>query len=994
MDPRYNWPPQGYPNGQYNPYAPPPPQQQQPPPNGYQQQHGYPQYPPMHMQMPMQQGYSQSQPAPYQVPPQPVMPRPSNQQYQQYQQMPPQMQQPQHMQQHSRQNSQQYIQQSPQQRPQQPQQHMQQPMQRLPQQSPQQPPRQPTQQPNQQPVQRPPQQPVQQPVQQPAQRPPQQPQYRSQPQVVIPARTPNYGSPMQMQPPRIRHVQVPVQRTSSVGIPHTDGSVDQQHRYSAQQPQVMPVAKPVQQSSSQQENGPRPQPRPANTPTQNQNLQRAPLQPQTTPQQQRVLPPTQTPTSQYASPGTQPPSSKPKMHPQVVIPRASSSHQLTPTKRAHVPQKALPAELSDLLLTAADEYIAAARGMGSLLGSQRKEADVRQYYKLISTAMGCMDTVLRDFNMPPRDEAKLRLRYASLMIEETDIEATDISSRIEEILSKQISLCGRHRLQDLKFAALHLQARYQFKTNHRAGLKSLDKPISEAETFQHIAWVYALRFLKVTLALQIPGRMEIVMVLQQLHAIQGHAERRGDRAIYVACCALEAMVHLRSGAADRLEQVQRAIAAARSLQLQVSAKDLGSFGTLIDVIDIASGIQTGRPDTQKATSLLEAILGKKDEKGGSETGVFTVLIERSYGGNLTFDTGGVFRKNAERKDELVFAWLPREDLKALCFHICALEHHVHEKGLIYMKEARQRFRESAKRRNLMGILPSLTFARIEWNMMLEWYSMFSIGLMACSRDDHATAEDVLGGLKKRIALPPYNSQEAFTRTLAYLSSVNDQVNGNLESAITTSSGEVLAIPEKGHAVPARADIAVMAALNRLLILRDPNHPQHFQSSMLLEQLKPFCEDHPNQYIRMAFRLVHAFHGEAAAISHQKKTVQQAVGIAQEISQKTQNFEFVAMTMCYFVARFFADTVGEKSIQAIRAARSQAIKGRKPLWMAVAAGLCINTYRRNGLMDEAAKATREFEAVRPQLPLILKGEGDLDADGEDDIDADGDIDIVG
>lgn len=680
------------------------------------------------------------------------------------------------------------------------------------------------------------------------------------------------------------------------------------------------------------------------------------------------------------------------MHPQVIIPRASSSHQLTPTKRAPAPQKVLPAELSDLLLMAADEYIAAARDMGSLFVQERKEADVRQYYKLISTAMACMDTVLRDFNMPPRDEAKLRLRYASLMIEETDIEATDISSRIEEILSKQISLCGRHRLQDLKFAALHLQARYQFKTNHRAGLKSLDKPISEAETFQHVAWIYALRFLKVTLALQIPGRLEIVMILQQLHAIQGHAERRGDRAVYVACCALEAMVHLRSGAADRLEQVQRAIAAARSLQLQVSAKELGSFGTLIDVIDIASGIQTGQPDTQKATALLEAILGRKDEKGSSETGIFTVLIERSYGGNLTFDTGGVFWKNAERKDELVFAWLPREDLKALCFHICALEHHVHEKGLIYMKEARQRFRESSKRRELAGMPPSVAFARIEWNMVLDWHSMFAIGLMACSRDDHTTVQDVLAGLKKRIALAPYNGQGVFERTLAYLSSINDQVNGNLDSALETSSKDVLAVPEKGHTTPTRADIAIMAALNRLLIIRDPNHPQHFQSSMLLEQLKPLCEDHPNQYIRMAFRLVHAFHGEAAAISHQKKTVQQAVGIAQEISQKTQNFEFVAMTMCYFVARFFADTVGEKSIQAIRAARSQAIKGRKPLWMAVAAGLCMNTYRRNGLMDEAGKASREFEAVRPQLPPVLKDEDDIDAEGEED--ADGDIDIVG
>jgi hypothetical protein len=180
-----------------------------------------------------------------------------------------------------------------------------------------------------------------------------------------------------------------------------------------------------------------------------------------------------------------------------------------------------------MLLSAADEYIAAARGMGALVVRDRREADIRQYYKLMATGMGCMDTVLREFNMLPRDEAKLRLRYASLLVEETDNTA-----EIDEVLSKQISLCGRCRLQDLKYASLHLQARYQFKTNHRAALKALEKPIAEAETFQHIAWVYAFRFLKVSLALQIPGRLEAVPALQQLHAILAHAEKRGDRAVY------------------------------------------------------------------------------------------------------------------------------------------------------------------------------------------------------------------------------------------------------------------------------------------------------------------------------------------------------------------------------------------------------------------------------------------------------------------------------
>jgi hypothetical protein len=578
------------------------------------------------------------------------------------------------------------------------------------------------------------------------------------------------------------------------------------------------------------------------------------------------------------------------------------------------------------------------------------------------------------------------------MIEETDIQVSNISSRIEEILSKQISLCGRHRLQDLKFAAFHLQARYQFKTNHRAGLKSLDKPISEAETFQHIAWVYALRFLKVTLALQIPGKIEVVLALQQLHAIQAHAERRGDRAIYVACCTLEAMVHLRSSAGDRLEQAQRAIAAARSLQLQVSADQLGSFGTLIDIIDIAGGIQSGRPNPQKSTALLEAILGKNDDSRSPDNGGFTVLIERSFGGHLTMDTGGIFRRNAENKDVLVFAWLPKDDLKALCFHICALDHHVHEKGMIYMKEAHQRCRETSKRSSFIGLPSSLVLTRVHWNMTLDWYSMFAIGLMACNRDDRVTAQDALSGLKKRVALFPYNNQEPFTRTLSYLSAITDQKNGSLDSSLATSSAAIFAVPEKGHATPAVTDLAVLAALNRLLILRDPTQPQHHLAIPLLTQIKPLCEDHPNQYIRMVFRLVQTILSEDAAISHQKKTVQQALGIAQEISQKTQNFEFVSMVMCYFVTRFFADTVGEKSLQAIRAARSQAMKSRRHVWMAVAAGLCMNTYRRNGLMEEAAKAQKEFEVVRPQLPMPLRGDQqDIDAEGEED---DGDIDLVG
>lgn len=779
-----------------------------------------------------------------------------------------------------------------------------------------------------------------------------------------------------MNPPKIRHVQVPVQRTSSAGIGQMDGAHDRRPHTFQQAPAPI-MSKEVQRSQSHQENGYRPQQRTQNASVSGQGQHRVPLQQQTTPQQ-RVPSTTQTPSSQRRSPSIQQ-TPKSKAHPQAVIQR-SALHQLTPTKQAHPPPKALPADLSVMLLTAADEYVAAARGMGALVVREKREVDLRQYQKLMATGMGCMDTVLRDFSLLPRDEAKLRLRYASLLVEETDN-----TTEIDDVLSKQISLCGRCRLQDLKYASLHLQARYQFQTNHRAALKGLDAPIKDAEAFQHIAWVYAFRFLKVSLALQIPGRVESVPALAQLHAIQAHAEGRGDRAVYVACCAFEAIVHLRSSAQDRLELAQRAIAAARSQQLQVSAKQLGSFGTLTDIIDVACSIQHGTPDGNKSNALIEAMLDEKTDSSRSETGIFSVVIERSFGGSLTYDTGGIFRKNSDGKDELVFAWLPKEDIMTLCFHLSALDQNIHEKGFSYIKEAHQRSRSALKRQVSYNIPISISVAQIEWNRVLDWHSMLTIGLMACFREDKAIADEALSILTKRASKAPYNDQDVYTRTLTYLSAVIEQRNGYLDAALTKYSSDIFQLPEKGPSVNARTDIVVLAAVNKLLITRNPYHPQHGTTGPMLLQLQPFCENHPNQYIRMAYRLVHAISSPDASINRQKTLMQHASNKANEIFRSTQNREFVIMALCYFTVSFFADQVGEKSIQAIRATRQNAKLSRKTLWMAVAFGLCMSTYQRNGLIGEAQKAQQEYEEVKHLLPASLTGEADVDAEGEDDAD---------
>ncbi|KAF1926510.1 uncharacterized protein M421DRAFT_67111 [Didymella exigua CBS 183.55] len=661
----------------------------------------------------------------------------------------------------------------------------------------------------------------------------------------------------------------------------------------------------------------------------------------------------------------------------------TSSHQ--EGMQPQLQQKNLPADMSVMLLSAADEYIAAARGMGPSVARQKKNGEVQQYYKLMSTAMGCMDAVLRKYNMQPRDEARLRLRYASLLIEETDNTA-----EIDEILSKGISLCARCRLQDLRYSMLHLQARYQYQTNHRAAFKALDKNISEAETFQQIAWVYAFRFLKVSLLLQNTERIEAIPALQQLHAINAHANKCGDTAVAFACSALEAMVHLRSSAQDRLVEAQRAIAQARSLQLTMSAEQQGSFGTIFSVVDLASSVHQNAPDSAKSTTLVQATADENDAALGTENGVFAVTLDRTAGGDLTTDTGGIFGKSLEGRDELVFSWLPREDIKALCFHICALDQSVHEKAMQLVQEARSRTRDSMRKQSPYGLPISTACAETQWRRVLDWNATFTLGLIATHREDQTTANDALRSLTRRLTTASYANQRKLTQLLSYLEAIIDQTSGRFSTALATYSSKEYALSDKGHIPTLSGELSILAAFNRLLIARDPAHPDHEIVGALLSQLRLACEEHPSQYVRMAFTLVNSLCTLDPSINRLKTLMNNATQKSHDLFKRTANREFVVMSLCYFTARFFVEPVTDKSSSAVNAVRQHAKQSNSPLWMAVACGLMIKVFEHHNSTAEKQKYEEIYEKVRVKLPAPLRGE-DVDAEGEDD---DGDIDLVG
>jgi len=63
---------------------------------------------------------------------------------------------------------------------------------------------------------------------------------------------------------------------------------------------------------------------------------------------------------------------------------------------------------------------------------------VAEHHKLVATGLGCLEVALKSRKLWPRLEARLMLRYASVLVEET----TNIE-KAETVLSKGISLCEK-----------------------------------------------------------------------------------------------------------------------------------------------------------------------------------------------------------------------------------------------------------------------------------------------------------------------------------------------------------------------------------------------------------------------------------------------------------------------------------------------------------------------------------------------------------------------
>jgi hypothetical protein len=116
--------------------------------------------------------------------------------------------------------------------------------------------------------------------------------------------------------------------------------------------------------------------------------------------------------------------------------RPSSSAGIT--KSPVTPQVSAHVETLPLLLSVAEDCFEKANAAAQQVAKTMSAGEVAEHHKLVATGLGCLDVALKSNKLWPRLEARLCLRYTSILIEET----TNITEA-ETALTRGISVCEK-----------------------------------------------------------------------------------------------------------------------------------------------------------------------------------------------------------------------------------------------------------------------------------------------------------------------------------------------------------------------------------------------------------------------------------------------------------------------------------------------------------------------------------------------------------------------
>ena len=257
-----------------------------------------------------------------------------------------------------------------------------------------------------------------------------------------------------------------------------------------------------------------------------------------------------------------------------------------------------------------------------------------------------------------------------------------------------------------------------------------------------------------------------------------------------------------------------------------------------------------------------------------------------------------------------------------------------------------------------------------WRQHLHSYMRLYLAFMQCMRSNWEGAFRLLQEF--------HTISAAWSMTplsLATLSRLLDatylQVTGSIPNSLKNYQSLVkLRMKETtGHSHMVD-DVCRIAALNSLMIIRDPGHDGFASSAELFADLGKDCPRHPDKRIQAAYNLVRSILEQSSTIIGRKQTLQFALNAAKTSHSNT----VVCICLSLMHWHFFRDQVTEQAEKSARAAQNMANRVGNKMWASTTAGILGDHLEAAGRSAEAANTYAEgckaIECLPPQVKMQL------------------------
>lgn len=628
----------------------------------------------------------------------------------------------------------------------------------------------------------------------------------------------------------------------------------------------------------------------------------------------------------------------------------------------------LPIDYQVLMLALAEEYISEARRNSKVIALNSSAEQAARYYQLIAQGLGCMDTVLTRWQFQdPRTEARLRLRYASLLYEETENDTL-----AQEVLSKGVTLCERSRLVDLKNAMNNLLVRIHFQSGPRAALKLIDNILPDLEVYKQTAWVYAFRFLRVSLYLRQASTSDFQNALHQLKIIKEQAEKRRHVTIGMMSSALEALIHLRNGTTEAIEQAHRALAATRSHQLDLSLEEAPQITAFVNILDLLVDLVLQKTDS--ATPKLQTMQTMMDKASKDlhwrDDGAFYVPIPVQAAETLDEDSNCIMRRTANGQYALVFDWLARSELYSLGYVLSGVatlqKDTTDHRAQKFFTEGLKITQDTFETKERVGQSLKTISVHLDTRLSMRYTMQLFLVFAFCIKSEWSRARQSLNEL---IRTAEFESAGIVPQQLlTYVDGICYQGSGHDQLALQKFRAPELALPTQSvrNSGGSDLDLRILAAMNSCLILQGYSH-SHAAAQDLLKTLTPFAEVHHNKTIVSAVNLLRANIDSSLPIVQMKAHITAALDAA----RKSNNQQLLTVIMNMMVVRFFTNTVGDQAEKSAEVGVKLAKKVQSPLWQAVANQNLSTTMELGGRTDRATSAKATAQGAWEQVPDVIR-----------------------